>query len=74
MGEHKLNLIVGETNDARVNNMWADPIQKKEVYAELNSASAAPVEEGIVGAGTGCQLINVLDRYQSLNRDQTIGK
>jgi D-aminopeptidase len=55
MGEHTLNPIVGETNDSRVNNMWADPIQKEEVYAALNSASAGPVEEGSVGAGTGTQ-------------------
>ena len=55
MGEHTLNPIVGETNDARVNNMWADPVQKEEVYAALNSASAGPVEEGSVGAGTGTQ-------------------
>ena len=55
MGEHTLNPIVGETNDARVNNMWADAVQKKEVYAALNSASAGPVEEGSVGAGTGTQ-------------------
>ena len=55
MGEHTLNPIVGETNDARVNNMWADQIQKEEVYAALNSASAGPVEEGSVGAGTGTQ-------------------
>jgi len=55
MGEHTLNPIVGETNDARVNNMWADPIQKEEVYAALNSASAGPVHEGSVGAGTGTQ-------------------
>ena len=55
MGEHTLNPIVGETNDARVNNMWADRIQKEEVYAALNSASTGPVEEGSVGAGTGTQ-------------------
>lgn len=55
MGEHTLNPIVGETNDSRVNNMWADPIQKEEVYAALNSASTGPVEEGSVGAGTGTQ-------------------
>ena len=55
MGEHTLNPIVGETNDARVNNMWADPIQKEEVYAALNSASTGPVQEGTVGAGTGTQ-------------------
>ena len=33
MGEHTVNPIVGETNDSRVNNMWADPIQRDEVFA-----------------------------------------
>ena len=55
MGEHTLNPIVGETNDSRVNNMWADPIQKAQVYEALNSASSGPVAEGSVGAGTGTQ-------------------
>lgn len=55
MGEHTLNPIVGETNDSRVNNMWADPIQKAQVYKALNSASGGPVAEGSVGAGTGTQ-------------------
>lgn len=53
MGEHTINPIVGETNDGYVNNMWADPIQKEEVYAALANASDGPVEEGSVGAGTG---------------------
>lgn len=55
MGEHTLNPIVGETNDSRVNNMWADPIQKDQVYAALNNAKSGPVAEGSVGAGTGTQ-------------------
>lgn len=55
MGEHTLNPIVGETNDSRVNNMWADPIQRDEVYAALDNASTGPVAEGSVGAGTGTQ-------------------
>ena len=55
MGEHTVNPIVGETNDGRVNNMWADPIQSKQVFAALNNASGGPVEEGSVGAGTGTQ-------------------
>ncbi len=55
MGEHTINPIVGETNDGAVNNMWADPIQKDEVFAALNNASSGPVEEGSVGAGTGTQ-------------------
>ncbi|MCH7854583.1 MAG: P1 family peptidase, partial [Proteobacteria bacterium] len=55
MGEHTVNPIVGETNDSRVNNMWADPIQHEEVFAALASASGGPVAEGSVGAGTGTQ-------------------
>ena len=55
MGEHTLNPVVGETNDAWVNNMWADPVGKKEVYAALDSATTGPVAEGSVGAGTGTQ-------------------
>jgi D-aminopeptidase len=55
MGEHTVNPIVGETNDSRVNNMWADPVQKEQVYEALANASGGAVEEGSVGAGTGTQ-------------------
>lgn len=55
MGEHTVNPIVGETNDGRVNNMWADPVQRDEVFAALAAADSGPVEEGSVGAGTGTQ-------------------
>ena len=55
MGEHTVNPIVGETNDSRVNNMWADPIRSEQVFAALANASGGPVEEGSVGAGTGTQ-------------------
>ena len=55
MGEHTVNPIVGETNDASVNNMWADPIQREEVFDALANASGGAVEEGSVGAGTGTQ-------------------
>ncbi|MDH4107107.1 MAG: P1 family peptidase [Gammaproteobacteria bacterium] len=55
MGEHTVNPVVGETNDSVVNNMWADPIQRAEVFAALDAASDGPVAEGSVGAGTGTQ-------------------
>lgn len=55
MGEHTLNPIVGETNDSRINNMWADPIQREQVFAALANATSGPVAEGSVGAGTGTQ-------------------
>jgi D-aminopeptidase len=55
MGEHTVNPVVGETNDSRVNNMWADPVQHDQVFAALANATSGPVEEGSVGAGTGTQ-------------------
>jgi len=55
MGEDTVNPIVGETNDARVNNMWKNPVQRDHVYDALANASDGPVEEGSVGAGTGTQ-------------------
>ncbi|HZW59911.1 MAG TPA: P1 family peptidase [Woeseiaceae bacterium] len=55
MGEHTVNPVVGETNDAQVDNMWADPIQHDEVFAALDAASDGPVAEGSIGAGTGTQ-------------------
>ena len=55
MGEHTVNPIVGETNDGKVNNMWADPIRKEEVFTALKNARNGPIEEGSIGAGTGTQ-------------------
>ncbi len=55
MGEHTINPVVGETNDARVNDMWANPVRREHVYRALDSATAGPVAEGSVGAGTGTQ-------------------
>lgn len=55
MGEHTINPVVGETNDARVNNMWANPVRHEHVYEALRNASIGPVAEGSIGAGTGTQ-------------------
>ncbi len=55
MGEHTVNPVVGETNDAWVNNMWADPVQREHVFAALDNARGGHVAEGSVGAGTGTQ-------------------
>jgi D-aminopeptidase len=53
--DHTINPIVGETNDSVVDNMWADPVQREQVFAALANAKSGPVEEGSVGAGTGTQ-------------------
>jgi D-aminopeptidase len=55
MGQHSVNPVVGETNDGYLNDMWADPIGREEVYAALAGARGGTVEEGSVGAGTGTQ-------------------
>ena len=48
-----INPVVGETNDGGLNDIRNRPIDPGHVRAALNSASAGPVEEGAVGAGTG---------------------
>ncbi len=55
MGEHTVNPVVGETNDAWVNNMWANPVGAEQVFEALDTARGGPVAEGSVGAGTGTQ-------------------
>ncbi|MFO7261146.1 MAG: P1 family peptidase [bacterium] len=48
-----INPVVGETNDGTLNDIRARPIRPEHVRRALESASAGPVEEGAVGAGTG---------------------
>ncbi len=48
-----VNPIVAETNDQWLNDVRARPVGRSEVFEALRTASAAPPEEGSVGAGTG---------------------
>lgn len=48
-----LNPVVGETNDGQLNAIRSRPITAAQVREALESASAGPVAEGSVGAGTG---------------------
>jgi D-aminopeptidase len=49
-----INPVVGETNDGYVlNAIRSRPISERDVRAALERASAGPVAEGSVGAGTG---------------------
>ncbi len=48
-----INPVVGETNDGFLNDIRARAVRPEHVVAALESASAGPVEEGSVGAGTG---------------------
>ncbi|MDO5531488.1 P1 family peptidase [Sutterella sp.] len=48
-----VNALVGETNDGRVNDIRARFVKPAHVLEAIRSASAGPVEEGAVGAGSG---------------------
>lgn len=48
-----INPVVGETNDGGLNDIRNRPVGPGHVRAALSGASAGPVEEGAVGAGTG---------------------
>ena len=52
VGSHDggFNAFVGETNDAWVNDMWADPVGRDDVFEALSTASDGPVAEGSGGA------------------------
>lgn len=48
-----INVVVGETNDGRLNDIRGRHVGRDEVFAALKNAAPGPVEEGSVGAGTG---------------------
>ena len=48
-----INPVVGETNDGGLNDIRSMPIKPEHVVSALESAKTGPVQEGVVGAGTG---------------------
>jgi len=48
-----VNPVVGETNDGYLSDIRLRPIAPADVFAAINNAKDGPVEEGVVGAGTG---------------------
>jgi len=48
-----VNPVVGETNDAGLNDIRARPVRADHVHRAIRGATTGPVEEGSVGAGTG---------------------
>jgi D-aminopeptidase len=48
-----INVVVGETNDGRLNDIRGRHVGREEVFAAIRNATNGPVEEGSVGAGTG---------------------
>lgn len=54
---HSVNAVVGETNDGYLNDIRGGHVTAKDVVAAIESATAGPVEEGSVGAGTGTRAL-----------------
>lgn len=52
-----MNPVVGETNDGWLSDIRARPIGPTEVRRALRDATAGPVEEGSVGAGSGTRAL-----------------
>ncbi|MDI7275424.1 MAG: P1 family peptidase [Anaerolineae bacterium] len=48
-----VNVVVGECNDAYLNDARGRHVREEHVLAALNGASAGPVAQGAVGAGVG---------------------
>jgi D-aminopeptidase len=48
-----INPVVGETNDGWLNNIRTRSVRQHHVREAIEKATAGPVEEGSVGAGTG---------------------
>ena len=48
-----VNPLVGETNDGYLSDIRSRPITPDDVFSAITSATSGPVEEGVVGAGTG---------------------
>ncbi|QDV35723.1 DmpA family aminopeptidase [Tautonia plasticadhaerens] len=50
-----VNALVGETNDGGLNDIRGGHVSVGHVLDAIRNASAGPVAEGSVGAGTGCE-------------------
>lgn len=48
-----VNAVVGETNDGFLNDIRGRHVTKEDVLSAIKNAKDGPVEEGVVGAGTG---------------------
>src|SRR5437016_4993097 len=48
-----INPLVGETNDAYLNDIRGRYVGREDVFSAIKNARAGPVGEGAVGAGTG---------------------
>jgi D-aminopeptidase len=68
-----VNAVVGETNDGFLNDIRARRVTKADVIAAIRMASAGPVAEGCIGAGTGTRAFDWKGRIGTQWQRQQIG-
>src|SRR5688572_2540239 len=73
-GVRSVNPIVGETNDAYLNAIRTPRVGPAEVAAAIDAASAGPVEEGSVGAGTGTSALGFKGGIGTASRRVRVGE
>jgi D-aminopeptidase len=52
-----INPVVGETNDGYLNDIRNKQVGRDQVFRAIQNATAGPIEEGCVGAGTGTRAL-----------------
>jgi len=67
------NPVVGETNDGYLSDIRARPVTEQHVLSALSAASAGPVAEGVVGAGTGTAALGFKAGIGTASRVMTLG-
>lgn len=73
-GVESLNPVVGETNDGHLSDIRSRPITEAHVLEALRTASAEPVEQGCVGAGTGTAALGFKGGIGSASRVVDLGE
>lgn len=68
-----VNAVVGECNDGAINDIQALAVTRQDAEAALDAASAGPVEQGSVGAGTGMTSFGFKAGIGSASRALEIG-
>jgi D-aminopeptidase len=73
-GVRSVNPIVGETNDSYLNAIRTPRVGPAEVAAAIDAASAGPVAEGSVGAGTGTSALGFKGGIGTASRRVRVGE
>ena len=73
-GVESLNPVIGETNDGHLSDIRSRPITEAHVLTALRSATADPVEQGCVGAGTGTAALGFKGGIGSSSRVVDLGE